>query len=172
MNWHEYFTYDESTGNLIWKSRTPRNGVAFNSRCAGKVAGCKSTAKKRVGARGPVMVLVNYHHTTAHRIIWEMHYGPVPEGLTIDHIDRDPHNNRLSNLRLATYEENNRNRGSFRHNKSGVKGVFWEKDRSLWKAVIYKSGKLILIGRFRDIEEARMARETAEIKYFGEYRAA
>lgn len=39
-----------------------------------------------------------------------MHYGAIPEGLTIDHIDRDRSNNRLDNLRLATYSLQNTNK--------------------------------------------------------------
>lgn len=44
-----------------------------------------------------------------HRAVWEYHNGKIPDGLTIDHIDRNKDNNEIDNLRLATYSENIRN---------------------------------------------------------------
>lgn len=41
----------------------------------------------------------------AHRLVWETFRGPVPDGLTINHIDGDKTNNRLDNLELATHQE-------------------------------------------------------------------
>lgn len=41
-----------------------------------------------------------------HRVIWELHNGPVPDGLEIDHIDADKSNNRIDNLQLLTRKEN------------------------------------------------------------------
>lgn len=41
-----------------------------------------------------------------HRHIWEFHNGPVPDGMTVDHIDEDKHNNLITNLQLLTPEEN------------------------------------------------------------------
>ena len=41
-----------------------------------------------------------------HRFIWEAFNGPIPDGMTIDHIDNDRTNNRLDNLRLLTHAEN------------------------------------------------------------------
>lgn len=44
-----------------------------------------------------------------HRAVWEYHNGPIPERLVIDHIDRNPDNNQIENLRLVTQSENNLN---------------------------------------------------------------
>ena len=47
-----------------------------------------------------------YDYLRGHRIVWEAFNGKIPAGLEIDHIDRDKHNNTLSNLRLVTHSEN------------------------------------------------------------------
>lgn len=44
-----------------------------------------------------------------HRQVWIYHNGSIPDGMTIDHIDRDKNNNQISNLRLATHSQNNKN---------------------------------------------------------------
>ena len=49
-------------------------------------------------------------HKLFHRIVYEAFNGPIPQGMTIDHIDQDKANNRLSNLRLATYAQQNANK--------------------------------------------------------------
>lgn len=59
---------------------------------------------------GYIRVRIDGREYRAHRIIWEMHNGPIPEGMLIDHIDGDTKNNKLDNLRLATRQQNNANR--------------------------------------------------------------
>lgn len=41
-----------------------------------------------------------------HRLVWEAFNGEIKNNLTIDHIDRNPRNNKLNNLRLLTREKN------------------------------------------------------------------
>ena len=59
-----------------------------------------------------------------HRIIWEIFNGKIPTGMVVDHIDRNPFNNKISNLRLITVSENNRNRSKTVTCKTGVTGVY------------------------------------------------
>ena len=58
-----------------------------------------------------------------HRYIYELKYGKIPEGFFIDHIDRNPLNNQISNLRLVTPTENRYNKSKYKNNKSGYIGV-------------------------------------------------
>lgn len=42
----------------------------------------------------------------AHRVVYEAFIGNIKNGLVIDHIDGDKHNNRIDNLRMVTHSEN------------------------------------------------------------------
>lgn len=58
-----------------------------------------------------------------HRIIWEITYGPLPEGMEIDHIDRNSLNNSLENLRLVSKSLNMRNKPCQSNNVLGEKNI-------------------------------------------------
>lgn len=74
-----------------------------------------------------------------------------------DHIDKDPHNNRRENLRVATHQENNTNKNKQSNNMSGYKGVSWENRSRKWASNIYKNGIKYFIGYYKDKEEAARA---------------
>jgi hypothetical protein len=84
----------------------------------------------------------------------------------IDHISRIQLDNRRSNLRPATRQEQNRNQGKSKNNKSGVKGVSWNKNTNRWRATIRINGRQLHLGLFDDLENAARAREAAELKHF------
>lgn len=117
------FRYDAATSDLIWRNRpredfaTDRGMKIFNTRDAGKTAGCvnKTTGYRHIRINGRIY--------QTHRLIWIFHNGPVPEGLVIDHINNDPSDNCISNLRLATNSENLRNQRINNNNILGVKNV-------------------------------------------------
>lgn len=48
--------------------------------------------------------------TTLHRLLYETFVGPIPAGYDIDHVDNNPQNNRLDNLRAVSRSENLYNR--------------------------------------------------------------
>lgn len=99
-----------------------------------------------------------------------MHRLILPcEGMLIDHINRNRLDNRKRNLRIASIEENARNRSRSKNNTSGCTGVFFETGRKRWKAQIWVDGRSINLGRYRDKLEAEKARKDAERQYFGEF---
>ena len=68
-----------------------------------------------------------------HRLVG-LHYIPNPENkCAIDHIDRCRKNNDVSNLRWATYSENNQNTGKRCDNTSGHKNISWDSMTSTWR---------------------------------------
>lgn len=54
-------------------------------------------------------------------------------------------------------------------NKSGIKGVHWDKKRNKWAAQITFKGKNHYLGRYDNKEDAREAREKAEKEMFGKF---
>lgn len=53
---------------------------------------------------------LNHKHFLVHRAVWEAFNGPIPDNYDIDHIDGNPLNNALENLRIASHQENIKNR--------------------------------------------------------------
>ena len=104
------------------------------------------------------------HGKLLHRIIME-----EPEELVIDHINRNPLDNRRENLRIVTVQQNCMNQGIRKTNKSGVAGVCWHKNVNKWQAKIAYKYKQIHLGCFDTLEEATKARKDAEEEYFGEF---
>jgi hypothetical protein len=88
---------------------------------------------------------------------------------TIDHVNRDPLDNRRSNLRPATQQQQLQNRGISSRNTSGVTGVGWDKKAKKWRAEIGVDYETIHLGYFDTLDEARKAREAAGHYYFGEF---
>lgn len=86
---------------------------------------------------------------------------------TVDHINGNGLDNRRANLRLATYTENNQNRGAYRNNKSGYKGV--SPSRNRWRARIKHDGKLVDLGTYTTPEDAAIAYNCGAIRFFGEF---
>lgn len=101
-----------------------------------------------------------------HRQIVIKHLGPIPEGMEVDHLDRDRLNNRLSNLRLCSRSENATNyRG---RGASGYRGVF-QTSAGKWQAQIAKGGKRLTLGTFDNKEEAAAAYDEAAKEIHGDH---
>ena len=119
----------------------------------------------------PITIVVGCDGKTyrAHRIIWEMHNGPIPDEMVIDHINGDPFDNRLSNLRICTTAQNRMNNGPSRASKTGYKGVVYNPNRRLYEAGISINGKRKNLGRYKTPQEAHTAYINAASKQYGEY---
>lgn len=101
-----------------------------------------------------------------HRIVTN-----CPDNLVPDHIhgSQTRYDNRKSNLRIATTQQNSMNSTLCKNNTSGVTGVVWHSRDGVWQARIKVNYKYIHLGYFDSFEDAVKARKEAEEKYFGEF---
>jgi hypothetical protein len=99
-----------------------------------------------------------------HRIILS-----APRGISVDHRDLDGLNNRRSNLRLATRNDNQHNRGPMSGSTSKFVGVSWDSTRDMWRAQICNSGRNFALGRFRSEVEAAKSYDRAARRLHGEF---
>lgn len=171
MNWNEYFTYESETGNLIWKERprghfsSEKAAKVVNSTRAGKIAGHDQGA----GAGMATYVRVDGKMYRAHRVIWEMTNGLIPDGMLIDHIDGDYHNNRIGNLRLATKSQNGMNRLASKRSALRLKGVSLDSARGLFVAQIVLDGKTKNLGRFESKGMAALVYAKTSLRMHGKF---
>ncbi len=139
----ELFCYDKETG--IFTHRARRSGVPVAGARAGTVR-ADGYVSISVDGQGPFL---------SHRLAWLYCNGNWPSSF-LDHIDGDPSNNRLANLREANCSENSANSRRRKHNKSGFKGVYCENGKR-WVAQIRFQNKRTRLGRFKTAEAAHAA---------------
>lgn len=154
MDYNNLFKYEN--GDLYWIS-SPNSLVP---------AGSKAGTLRKDGYIG---IFIKGTYYFAHRVIWVMHNGEIPNGLIIDHIDGDRSNNKLENLRVCTFQENHFNRGKQSNNKSGFKGVSWHKQKQKWVAQIKIEGKNKFLGFFINPEDAYSKYCEMALLHYGKY---
>ena len=91
----------------------------------------------------------------------------IPKGYEIDHINRDTLDNRRSNLRMATIQQNKCNTSIRSDNTTGFKGVSWNGRR--WRSNIQSNKRQYHLGNFLTKEEAALAYNQAAINLHKEY---
>ena len=94
----------------------------------------------------------------------------APENMEVDHINLNRLDNRRSNLRLATRQENSFNRKKFnKKSHSKYKGVTFHIRDRCWQACIRVNGKHIYLGSFDKEVDSAMAYNKAAKKYHGKF---
>lgn len=149
----EELDYNGDTGQFHWRRQSRSKGARPLDRPAGTVL-----------SNGYIHITIQNCVFLAHRLAWKMYYGTDPPS-EIDHVNGIRSDNRIDNLRLASRAEQSANRHRLPNNKSGYKGVMWDKQRSKWKAVIRHHGKQHNLGRFNTAEEAASAYQAAAERF-------
>lgn len=150
--------YDPDTGKLFWRER---DNPVVNARLAGKEA--LSTKDKD----GYLVGLLGGKRMLAHRVVWATVYGSWPTS-EIDHINGVKDDNRVENLREATRSQNMQNTERWSTNRSGYKGVCWNKASQKWQAQISNNG-IIYLGLYDTPEAAYAACCEASRRLHGEF---
>jgi hypothetical protein len=145
----ELLHYDPDTG--VFTHLYARRGVTV-----GNVAGTK-------GRYGYWFLVLLHRKYLAHRVAWCYLHGAFPPD-QIDHINRIRDDNRECNLRCVTLAQNRQNLGVSGRNKSGYRGVSYDKVNDLWRASISVGGKARNLGRYKTKSEAATAYKQAAVK--------
>lgn len=139
----ELLRYDSESGVFYWKV----------NRTSKAKAGDKAGTTNKLGY---VIIQVDGTPYKAHRLAW-LYCNEVWPTKQLDHVDRNPSNNRMVNLREANHSDQSQNRKKYSNNTSGLPGVVWRKDRQKWLAVIRYKYKLKKLGLFETPEAAHAA---------------
>ena len=147
----KYLHYDPDTGIFTWINK-PAKRIEV-----GSVAGA-------LRPNGYYQIRLFHKIYRSHRLAWFYMEGYFPEN-DIDHIDRNPANNKWNNLREVSKACNSRNSKVPVNNKTGIKGVSKQKRCKKWRAQISVNNTPIQLGHFADKIDAAKARWEAEKEY-------
>jgi hypothetical protein len=149
--------YSRSTGEFTWAEQR-------TNRCPlGGAAGWTDED-------GYVHIRLDGRLYLAHRLAWLYVHGEWPAGL-LDHKNRNPGDNRIANLRLASHSQNHANTAKRADNKSGFKGVCWSTAANRWRASIKYGSTVKFLGHFDDPKDAAAAYDAAAKLAFAEFSA-
>ena len=135
---------------LVWKKKAAKNTII------GSRAGCWDGS-----SYGRWFVRIRKKLYRAHRVVWLLNTGNWPTN-QIDHIDGNPYNNAIANLRECNQSENNQNMVSHKNATSEHIGVCFDRTRKKWMASIAVYGKNKYLGRFDNEQDAIKAYREAK----------
>lgn len=150
----EMLTYNPETGLFTWNVQRMRIK-------AGSVAGSKER-------NGYIVIAIQGKYYKAHRLAYFYVNGSWPVN-NIDHINRVRDDNRITNLRDATFDENRMNNSVYSNNTSGFPGVSWHKRKNKWVVRTSQLGKDRTHGAFENLIDAIACRIRSEVNVYGEF---
>ena len=148
----EVLWYRPETGEFRWRCPTSNTAKPW------MLAGSKTS-------QGYVTMRIDGVMHKAHRLAWLYMHGSMPDNY-IDHINRVRTDNRISNLRPADKTENQWNISTRSDSTSGVRGVSVCADKT-FRVQIRVNKRLLHLGRFKNLEDAKAVRLKAELEFWG-----
>lgn len=143
----EIITYDPDTGFVKWKQTGKGRKIKPPNISDGVLE-----------LEGYVSMQIKRKRYKVHRLIWLYMTGDWPKD-QIDHINRNPTDNRWCNLREVTCQQNQFNRNS--------KGYYLDKKTGKYDSMIFVNGKSLYLGRYETAQEAKKAYLEAKYKFHG-----
>jgi len=105
--------------------------------------------------------VVSANNIRMHRIVTD-----CKDEYEVDHVNHRTNDNRKTNLRVGTHQENMMNKKIYRNNTSGVPGINWSNSHKQWHVRIQVNGSRINLGYYDDFDIAKQVRKSAEETYF------
>lgn len=159
-----FVKYDPESGIFVWRGRSVNDFKSANarsmwkSRYEGKIAG-------HIDASGYGHIRIRKKLYPSHRLAWFYVHGVWPKNV-IDHINGDPSDNRIANLRDVTIQVNIQNmRKPSKSNKTGELGVCFNEQTGKFTAFIQTNGHSVALGYFNSVEGAKRAYVEAKRRY-------
>lgn len=156
-------------GKLIWNevsvedqmeigvAKRERSALTRNTKYANKEAG--HLFKTSSGTES-IQIRILGKSYYAHRVVYKLLKNEEPD--IIDHINGNPTDNRIENLRSVDNQTNLRNCKLFSTNTSGHVGVSWNKSNDKWVSYIWKDGIKTILGYYTDMDEAIEVRKKVQ----------
>lgn len=152
----DLFIYDPRSGLFTYRTSHHQRPDLV-----GATAGAKNS-------EGYVHIQIEGRKYKAHRLAFLYMTGEWPSS-RVDHRNRVKSDNRWENLRLASHSQNIANSVVRNDNKSGVKGVHFQKDMGKWIAYISHNKRRVHLGTFASKSDAEAARRAAAQQLHGEF---
>lgn len=160
--------YEPETGKLYW---LPRPESMFKEARLMRRWNTRYANTEALAFRRPDGYLDGHlleKRYKAHRVCWALYHGHWPS-IEIDHINGNPSDNRIVNLREANKSQNSSNRRSVQNSSSRYLGVYWHSRDTRWVAAIYKERRIRHLGYFKSEVDAAMAYDAVAKSLHGRY---
>jgi len=112
----EYFKLDENSPSGLVRIRSK-----WNNSIAGQNVGVRMFETS--GEPNGWVLRFKNNDYKVHRIIWTLLHGEIDSLLVVDHLDGNPFNNNINNLKVKTQKNNSRNQRLHNNNTTGYSGI-------------------------------------------------
>ena len=154
----EYLAYNPDTGFFTWiKAPNPKQAYRIGQQ-----------AKGQKHSKGYRQLTFKGKRYLAHRVAWLLMTGEWPPE-QIDHINHIRHDNRWTNLRVASHVQNHHNLALHSANKTGFRGVHFHQAAQKFEAYVMYQGKKKYLGLYDTAEEAATIARAERIKLHGDF---